>query len=248
MDVFDAIECYYSTHEDRGSGVRRNWVERYLKLLESRGTSIDALSSTWQDINAFSVFAAGLEHGDISSLPHWQYSAFLRWTAENMEGPAFSLSLGHARRILGNLMAFFEYLVDSAHISNLREISRAYDYICGHGEMRLIETLPYAGTEHWITVRADFHGGIVKREATFTVSDYWLLLVLASTGGSWDHLRRLAASVPGKAGSSRKLAIYNLKRKLKRIGYSVRPEDLLLVKGTPSEEELDKAARWFLPA
>jgi hypothetical protein len=246
MDVFEAIDCYYATLEGEAAGIRRDWVEKHLQLLAARGEPLDALSRVWSDINAFSIFIESTGHSDISSLPHWQYSAFLEWASENMEGPAYSLGLEPVRRILGNLVVFFEFLVDSAHITNLRELSRAYDYICGREEVRLVKLLPYAGTEHWITVMASFHGGIVKREASLSVSDYWLLLVLASTGGSWDHLRRLAASVPGKAGTSRKLAIYNLKRKLMRIGYSERPEDLLLAKGTPEVEEMDKASRWLL--
>ncbi len=245
IDVFEAIEGYYAAQEDRVPEIKQAWVQEHMQHLSSRGRGRDALGCVWDDINAFSLFVEDMEYSDLSGLPHWQYSAFVQWAADYIDEPDYTLQLEHVRRLMGNLKGFFELLVDKAHLSNLREISRAYDYICGHGEVRLIELLPYTGAAHWLTAQASFLEGQVKREAVFSVSDKWLILLLSSVGGSWDHLRRLASTVPTRGGGTRKLAIYNLRRKMSRIGYDHRPEDLLMLDAPVSNSELDKATRWF---
>ena len=245
IDIFEAIEGYYAAQEDREPEIKQAWVEEHMLHLSSRGKGRDLLGCVWDDINAFSLFIEDMEYSDLPAMPHWQYSAFVQWAADHIDEPGYTLKLEHVRRLMGNLKGFFEFLVDKAHLSNLREISRAYEYICGHEEVRLIELLPYTGAAHWVTARAGFHEGRVMREAVFSVSDKWLMLLLASVGGSWDHIRRLASTVPTRGGGTRKLAIYNLRRKLKRIGYEHRPEDMLMLDAPTSNSELDKATRWF---
>ena len=238
MDVYKAIKGYYSTQEGQEPEIRRVWVEEYLQELlpASRGR-------VWEDINAFSLYLEEYGRGDLPSIPHWHYSAFVTWAVENISASGYSLHLIHVRRLMGNLRGFFEYLVDKAHIPNLREISQAYEYICGHEEVRLTELLPYTGTDHWLTARTT---GKENREVKFSVSDYWLLLLFVSTGGSWKHIMALASDMPRKARTTRKLSVYNLRQKLKLIGYAGKPADLLMTTGTPMDAEIDTATRWFL--
>ena len=245
LELYEAIDDYYAAQEDREPQIKRAWAVEHLQALASTGKSDDELLMVWDDINALSIFIEDMPNTDLSTIPHWQYSAFMQWADQCLDEPGYSLRLEHVRRLMGNIRGFYQFLVDKAHMSNLREMSSAFDYICGRDEVRLIETLPYTGAEHWLTARATFHEGRVKREASFSVSDQWLLLLLTSVGGSWNHLGRLASTVSTRGGGTRKLAIYNLRRKLKRIGYENKPEDILMCTCSLDDDELDRATRWF---
>jgi hypothetical protein len=245
IDVFEAIEDYYASQDMAEHMLRKSWVEEHLLALEDKGQSIYKLVQVWDDINAFSIYINHMGYPDISSIPHWQYSAFIHWTVNQLNEPDYSLELKHVRRLMGNLRVFIEFLVDKAHISNLREISTAYEYICGRDEVRLVELLPYTGAAHWLTASASFNGGKVIKESVFTKSDYWLLLLLLSVGGSWKHLKDLASTVPTRSGGTRKLSIYHLMRKLKRIGYEKNPSDIITMGSPNSTNDLDNATRWF---
>ena len=246
IDLYEAIDGYYAAQEDREPQIKRAWVLEHLQALAKTQRSHDELLMVWDDINALSIFIEDMPNSDLSTIPHWQYSAFVAWADEYLDEPGYSVRLEHVRRLMGNIREFYQFLMDKAHIANLREISSAFDYICGRPEVRLVETLPYTGAEHWLTVRASFHEGHVERNAVFSVSDQWLLLLLASVGGDWSHLGQIASTVQTRGGGTRKLAIYNLKRKLKRIGYLNYPADILMCTSSLEDaDELDKATRWF---
>lgn len=242
MNVFEEIRKYYEETIDWEPDVRRVWVEEYLKYLEAQGKSQNVLMQIWDDINAFSFYQDRSEHHDLSGLPYWEYSVCLKWIDNHVLSREYNLNFKNAKRLLGNLLEFYKFLAQRSYIKNYSELEKAYHEICGGKKLNLIERIPYTGNEMWTAMSVPTKEG--RKEESFMMSDYWLILLYMSSKKSWEHLKEVARGV--KSPEMKIKQIDNLLRKLKNIGYLDSPEKLLIPYGPPTNEDMDDASKWFL--
>lgn len=241
MNVFEEIRRYYEETIDWKPDVKRTWVEEYLKYLESQGKSQNILLQIWDDINAFSFYQDRSEHHDLSELPYWEYSVCLEWIDNHVLSREYNLNLKNAKRLFGNLLGFYKFLVQRGYIKSHSELEKAYKEICGGKELNLVERIPYTGDEMWTEMSVPTKHGRI--EESFTMSDYWLILLCMSTKRSWEHLKEVARGA--KSPEMKIKQIDNLQRKLKNIGYLKNPQKLLIPYGPPPNEDMDDATKWF---
>jgi hypothetical protein len=241
MDVFEEVRKYYEEAIDWEPDVKRSWIEEYLKFLENQGKSQNILSQIWDDINAFSFYQDRSEHHDLSELPYWEYSVCLEWIDNHVLSREYTLNLKNAKRLLGNLLDFYKFLLSKGHIENYTELEKAFNEICGGKKLNLVKRVPYTGKELWTSMSVPSKQG--RNEESFTMSDYWLIILYMSTKRSWNHLKEVAKS--SKSPQKKIMQINDLQRKLKNIGYFRYPEKLLLPYGAPADEDLDDASNWF---
>jgi hypothetical protein len=240
MNVFEEIRRYYEETIDWKPDVKRAWVEEYLKYLESQGKSQNILLQIWDDINAFSFYQDRSEHHDLSELPYWEYSVCLEWIDNHVLSREYNLNLKNAKRLFGNLLGFYKFLVQRGYIKSHSELEKAYKEICGGKELNLVERIPYTGDEMWTEMSVPTKHGRI--EESFTMSDYWLILLYISSKRSWEHLKEVIKDT--KSLEMKIKQIDNLLRKLKNIGYLEKPERLFIPYGPPTNEDLDDASKW----
>jgi hypothetical protein len=241
MNVFEEIRRYYEETIDWKPDVKRAWVEEYLKYLESQGKSQNILLQIWGDINAFSFYQDRSEHHDLSELPYWEYSVCLEWIDSHVLSREYNLNLKNTKRLIGNLLGFYKFLVQKGYIKSHSELEKAYNEICGGKKLNLVKRIPYTGAEMWTAMSVPAKHG--RSEESFAMSDYWLILLYMSTKRSWEHLKEVAKGA--KSPEMKIKQIDNLQRKLKNIGYLKNPEKLLIPYGPPTNEDMDDATKWF---
>lgn len=241
MNVFEEIRRYYEEKIDWKPDVKRAWVEEYLKYLESQGKSQNILLQIWDDINAFSFYQDRSEHYDLSELPYWEYSVCLEWIDNHVLSMEYNLNLKNAKRLFGNLLGFYKFLVQRGYIKSHSELEKAYKEICGGKELNLVERIPYTGDEMWTEISVPTKHGRI--EESFTMSDYWLILLYINSKRPWEHLKEVTTDK--KSPEMKIKQIDNLLRKLKNIGYLEKPERLFIPYGPPTNEDLDDASKWF---
>jgi len=241
MNVFEEVKKYYEETIDWEPDVKRAWVEEYLKHLETQGKSQSALMVIWDDINAFSFYQDRSEHSDLSEIPYWEYGVCLEWIDSHVLSKKYDLNLKNAKRLLGNLLGFYKFLVQKGYVKNYSELEKAYNEICGSKKLKLIDRIPYSGKEMWTSMSIPTKHGRMKE--SFTMSDYWLIVLYMSTKKSWEHLKEVAKDV--KSSEAKMRQIEDLRRRLKNIDYLENPEKLLIPYGPPTNEDLDDASKWF---
>lgn len=241
MNVFEEIRKYYEEQIDWEPDVKRAWVEEYLKHLETQGKSKSSLMAIWDDINAFSFYQDRSEHHDLSELPYWGYSVCLEWIDSHVLSKKYTFNLKNAKRLLGNLLNFYKFLVQKGYIKDYSELEKAYNEICGSKKLKFIDRIPYTGKEMWTSMSVPTKEG--RKEEFFTMSDYWLIVLYMSTKRSWEHLKEIARDVQSSEAKIKQ--IEDLQRRLKNIDYFENPERLLIPFGAPTNEDLDDASKWF---
>lgn len=122
MNVFEEIREYYEEAIDWKLGVKRGWVEEYLRYLETQGKSQNILKKIWDDINAFSHYQDRSEHHDLSKLPYWEYSICLEWIDGHILSKEYELNLKNAKRLLGNLLNFYKFLVQRSYTEREKSV------------------------------------------------------------------------------------------------------------------------------
>lgn len=101
--------------------------------------------------------------------------------------------------------------------------------------------ISYKSAEFWKSFRYSTVAGEV--EESFTVADYWLLILYFTFQKSWDLLFKATNHVESPEVKKRKLE--ELERKLSNIGYYKTPEKILMLSGTFSDTDLNEATDWF---
>lgn len=101
--------------------------------------------------------------------------------------------------------------------------------------------ISYKSGELWKSFRFSTETGEV--EETFTVGDYWLLIIYFTFQKSWDLLRKATNHV--ESPEVKKRRIKELEKKLSNIGYYETPEKILMLSGTFSDMDLNEATDWF---
>lgn len=241
MNIFEDINIYYETSIDLEPDVKREWVDGYLRHEKSHGASDIKLRSIWSDIQSFMFYQGRSEHHDLSKIPYWEYSVCLEWMQGHILSKDYELNFKNAKRFLGNILVFCKFLAEKGYIANCAEIEKAYSEICGGKKLNLVSRIPYTGTEEYTAISVPTKTG--RADATFTMSDYWLIILYMSSKMSWQHLIEVAKSVP--KSEKKTVQIRTLRAKLKNIGYLVHPEALMRPYGPPTNDDMDDASRWF---
>ncbi|TXT45918.1 MAG: Trigger factor [Spirochaetes bacterium] len=78
------------------------------------------LSNLFEDLYAFNAYLGRLEgYPSIEAIPYWEYSTCLEWVDTHiMSGDLFDLNITNARRFLGSIDRYFEYLIAMGKLKN----------------------------------------------------------------------------------------------------------------------------------
>lgn len=211
-------------------------VEAYLNSLYFMKRS-DELWDAWQDIWALALYVDRTGIGDLNELPWWEYSLALEWIEGHvMDGDRFDLTFDHANRMMQRWMDFYDHLVKMGVPIDTDPISEAYRKVCGGKKLRLVERIPFTGDEQWMTLSSPD-----GQDVDFQISDFWLIIMYAQTGNSWDKLdQELKSAVSIRAKRKR---IERLREKL--VIAKCEEDPVQLVRGQVDTNDLEDAERWF---
>jgi len=169
-------------------------VGAFLKR-EAEVLSEGELTSLFEDIYAFNAYLGRTEdYGFIEKVPFWEYSVCLEWCESHMMvGETFDLNLKNAKRFLGNLRRFYDYLVGLGKLAESSQLNKAIREVCGGKKLKLIEVIPYTGSESYTSI------GMGKETVDFDIADYWLLIMLDTQfDGNWTTLLEAAFGISGE--------------------------------------------------
>jgi hypothetical protein len=155
----------------------------------------EELSALFDDIFAFNAYLGRTEdYGFIEKVPYWEYSVCLEWCESHMLfGEAFNLNLKNARRFLGSLRRFYDYLVGLGKLVDSSQLNKAIKEVCGGKKLKLIQEIPYTGREPYTSI------GMGRETVSFDIADYWLLIMLdLQFDGSWTTLLEAAFGISGE--------------------------------------------------
>jgi hypothetical protein len=209
-------------------------VEAFIKR-EAEVLDEAELSQLFEDIYAFNAYLDRTEHYEsIEKVPFWQYSVCLEWVESHfLSGTVFDLSLKNARRFLGSLRAYYDFLVSQGKLVDSSHLDKAIKTICGGKRLNLVRDIPYTGEENYTVI---YFGG---KEVSFDIADYWLLILHATLfDGNWNRLLEAAFGV----GAERVQKVKGLQAKMAEAGYSGL-RDILY--GDVTKADADPAMAWF---
>lgn len=195
----------------------------------------DDLSSLFDDLFAFNAYLGRIEgYPSFEAIPYWEYSTCLEW-AENhiMSGDSFDLSLKNAKRFLGSIRAYYDYLMGKGKLKNSEQLDKAIKEICGGKKLKLVTDIPFTGDE---TYTAIYQGGA---ETRFDVADYWILILHATLfDDNWTKLLEAAFGVSGE----RVAKVKALQEKMEKLCMSGL-QDIAYADVTKAEAE--RAEAWY---
>ncbi|MFA6505435.1 MAG: hypothetical protein WCT14_05015, partial [Treponemataceae bacterium] len=115
----------------------------------ARTTEGDSLRTIWDDLFAFNEYLARVQDSNtLETLPYWQYSLAIEWIDSHfIDGDSFEKNLANAKRFLGNIGRYYDYLVSRGVMSGRTELDRAIRELCGGKRLKLVKEIPYAGEE-----------------------------------------------------------------------------------------------------
>ena len=193
------------------------------------------LTSLFDDIFAFNAYLGRTEdYGFIEKVPFWEYSVCLEWCESHMMvGEAFDLNLKNAKRFLGSLRRFYDYLVGLGKLADSSQLNKAIKEVCGGKKLKLIEVIPYTGNESYTSI------GIGKETIDFDIADYWLLIMLDTQfDGNWTTLLEAAFGI----SSERALKVKNLQLKMGTVGMEGLKD---IIYSDVMKSDVDQATAWF---
>lgn len=209
-------------------------VSAFLKR-EAEILSEGELTSLFDDIYAFNAYLGRTEdYGFIEKIPFWEYSVCLEWCESHMlVGEAFDLNLKNAKRFLGSLRRFYDYLVGLGKLADSSQLNKAIKEVCGGKKLKLIEVIPYTGSESYTSI------GMGKETIDFDIADYWLLIMLDTQfDGSWTTLLEAAFGI----SSERALKVKNLQAKMGTVGMEGLKD---IIYSDVMKSDVDQATAWF---
>ena len=214
--------------------LRKDMLMAYFREA-ARTTGADTLRAVWDDLFPFKEYLSRVaDPYTLETLPYWQYSLAIEWIGSHfIGGDTYDANLVNAKRFLGNIGGYYDYLIARGEMSGRAELDRAIRELCGGKRLKLVKEIPYTGDEFFTEVSKG------KKTARFTMSDYWLLLVLAvDYGDDWKDLRLQAEALT--AGRGR--LVDDLKARMDSLGYSGLQD---LVFSNVSEQDIRQAREWF---
>ena len=202
---------------------------------EAEVLSEQELSSLFDDIYAFNAYLGRTEdYGFIEKVPFWEYSVCLEWCDSHMMvGQAFDLNLKNAKRFLGSLRRFYDFLVGLGKLADSSQLNKAIKEICGGKKLKLVEVIPYTGSESYTSI------GMGQETVNFDIADYWLLIMLDTQfDGNWTTLLEAAFGISGERAQK----VKNLQVKMGTVGM-VGLKDIIYCDVMKSDVE--QATAWF---
>ncbi len=193
------------------------------------------LSNLFEDLYAFNAYLGRLEgYPSIEAIPYWEYSSCLEWVDSHiMSGDLFDLNLKNARRFLGNIDRYFEYLLAMGKLKNNTQLDTAIKKICSGKKLKLITDIPFTGSE---TYTEFYEGG---KEVRFDVADYWILILHAILfDENWTKVMEAAFGV----SNGRVQKVKELKSKMAHLAKSGLRDFMY---GNVTKAEADRAEAWF---
>ncbi len=150
---------------------------------EAEVLSEEELTSLFDDIYAFNAYLGRTEDsGFIEKVPFREYSVCLEWCESHMMiDDAFDLTLAKAKRFLGSLRRYYDYLIGLGKLTDSSQLYKAIKEVSGGRKLELIEVIPYTGSESYTSI------GTSRRRSTST----------SPTGGS------SSCSIPGSTAPGR---------------------------------------------
>ena len=213
---------------------RKSDVQAFLKR-EALTLADKALAALYDDLFAFNAYLGRIEPYDaIENLPFWEYSVCLEWCESHMMfGGIFDLTLENAKRFLGNIRRYFDFLVSTGKLDDTSQIDKAIKHICSGKKLKLVTKIPYTGKESYTSLV------IGKETISFSMSDYWILVLHASLfDDSWTTLLEAAFGL----SKERVQQVKDLKAKMGRAGMAgVRD----IIYQDVSRADLEQARKWF---
>jgi hypothetical protein len=209
-------------------------VSAFLKR-EAEILSEGELTSLFDDIYAFNAYLGRTEdYGYIEKVPFWEYSVCLEWCESHMMvGEAFDLNLKNAKRFLGSLRRFYDYLVGLGKLADSSQLNKAIKEVCGGKKLKLVEVIPYAGSESYTSI------GMGKETIDFDIADYWLLIMLDTQfDGNWTTLLEAAFGI----SSERALKVKNLQAKMGTVGMEGLKD---IICSDVMKSDVEQATAWF---
>lgn len=208
-----------------------------LSFFKQRAESLSEadLSALFDDIFGFNAYLGRLEgYPSFEAIHYWEYSTCLEWMESHiLSGDSFDLNLKNARRFLGSIKTYYDYLVGMGKLKGSAELDRATKEICGGKKLKLVTDIPFDGSE---TYTAIYQGGI---ETRFDVADYWVLILHSVLfDANWTKMLEAAFGVSGE----RVQKVKDLKAKMDKLGMS-RLQDVAY--NDVTKAEADRAEAWF---
>lgn len=181
--------------------------------LKSESLSETDLSLLFDDIFAFNAYLGRLEgYPSFEAIPYWEYSICLEWTESHiLSGDSFELDLKNAKRYLGNIHIYYDYLISTGKMKNTDYLDKALKEICGGKRLKLVTDIPFTGGE---TYTAIYQGG---KEVCLDFADYWILILHTTLFDSnWTQVLEAAFGV----SSERVQKVKSLQDKMGDLGQS----------------------------
>jgi hypothetical protein len=195
----------------------------------------DDLSVLFNDIFAFNAYLGRIEgYPRLNMIPFWEYSQCLEWAENHMlVGSAFDLTRKNAKRFLGNIKKYYEFLQSQGKLADSEELDKAIKTICGGKKLALVRDIPYVGTETYIEI---YKGGVGIR---FDIADYWLLILKATLfDEKWTKLLEAAMRV----STIRTAKVKDLQKRMSQADHEGLSD---IAFNDVSEAQANRAKSWF---
>jgi hypothetical protein len=189
----------------------------------------------FDDVFALNAYLGRIEgYPSLGEIPYWEYSVCLEWCESHMLiGDSFELSLKNAKRFLGSIKQYYDYLIAKGTLTDCSELEKATMKICGGKKLNLVTDIPYTGDETYTEL---FIGGAGIR---FDMADYWLLILKTLLyDEKWPKLLEAAMKI-----SKGKLAkVKDLQGRMAKAGYGGLRD---IAYNEVTEADVEKAKKWF---
>lgn len=198
----------------------------------------DQAQAVFDDLYAFNAYLGRIEgYPTLAKVPFWEYSVCLEWCDTHMMiGEAFDLSLDNAKRFLGNIKKYFDYLSTKGSPTDSAEIDKAIKKICGGKKLRLVTDIPFTGEEIYTILQKD------GESYQFDMTDYWLL-ILKTTHYDDKWIKVLEAAM--KVSKERVTKVKELQARMAKAGFDGLEN---IVYNDVTRADVDKAIAWFSKA
>jgi hypothetical protein len=193
------------------------------------------LSALFDDLFGFNTYLGRLEgYPSFEAIPYWEYSTCLEWMESHiMAGDSFELNLKNARRFLGNLRSYYDYILGLGKMNGAKNLDKAIKEICGGKKLKLVTDIPFTGEETYTAIYQD------GKEVRLDVADYWTLILHATLfDGNWTKVLEAAFGVSGE----RVQKVKELQAKMEKLGMSGL-QDIAYNDITKAEAKM--AMNWF---
>lgn len=134
-NVYDQVRVFYEKDTDWSVGVKKDWVEGFLRQKAWQGADDKELQLLWRNIEMFLLYLAYAGICDLEEVSLSEYSVGIEWLAEHMQG--FEKSLANVRQFFAVLVEFYTYLLTKRIAVDLEGLEDAVERITGNNKLDL---------------------------------------------------------------------------------------------------------------